>query len=187
MTLSARGDLGLAQAVSGGALALSAGGTLRSDEGLSAQAGARVDAGELQVLGRWTVNGDLAAHVARGLALDADVQAFNVSLLADSLTLGNGVTLTSGGALAVDSGRLLMGAGSLLDSAGGARLVTLGDQTLARVKVLGDLLLQSGGAMRLVESTSVQGHAQVNAQSLAIDGGWFSSGDLRISAAQGWR
>ena len=185
MTLSARGDLGLAQAVSGGALALSAGGTLRTDEGLSAQAGARVDAGELQVLGRWTVNGDLEAHVARGLALDADVEAFNVSLLADSLTLGDGVTLTSGGALSVESGRLLMGAGSLLDSAGGARLVTLGDQTLARVNVLGDLLLQSGGAMRLMASTSVQGHARVNAQSLAIDGGWFSSGDLRVSAAQG--
>lgn len=185
MALSARGDLGLAQAVSGGALALSAGGALRIDEGLSSQAGARVDAGELQVAGRWTVNGDLEAHVARGLALDADVQAFNVSLFADSLTLGNGVTLTSGGALSVDSGRLLMGSGSLLDSAGGARLVTLGDQTLARVNVLGDLLLQSGGALRLAESAAVQGHAQVNAQSLAVDGGWFSSGDLRASATRG--
>jgi len=184
LTLSTRGDLELAQASSGGALALSAGGALRINELAAAQGAARIAAGELQASGRLAVQGDLEAQVARGLVLAADLQAANVSLTTGSLTLADGVTLTSAGTLAIDSGSIAMGTGSLLDSAAGARLTTLGDQALARLNIAGDLLLQ-GGSVRLGESAWVQGGAQLLTQALAIDGGLTVGGDLLLSATHG--
>ncbi|HEY9106640.1 MAG TPA: hypothetical protein VIN58_08155, partial [Roseateles sp.] len=185
ISLATRGDLELAQAWAGGVLTLSAGGALRINELAAAQGAARIDAGELQARGPLAVQGDLEANVARGLVLAADLQAANVSLSAGSLTLADGVRLGSAGALTIASGSIAMGSASLFDSAASARLVTQGDQTLARLNIGGDLLLQGGGLVRLGESAAVQGGAQLRAQSLAIDGGLTSSGDLQLSATQG--
>ena len=184
MSLATRGDLELAQAWAGGTLALSAGGALRINELMAAQGAASLNAGELQARGRLVAQGDLEAQVARGLVLAADLQAANVSLTAGSLTLADGVALSSAGSLAIDSGSIAMGAGSLIDSAAGTRLLTQGDQTLARLNIAGDLLLQSGGAVQLGESAVVQGGAQLRAQSITVDGGLVAGGDLQLSATQ---
>lgn len=151
MSLSAIGDLALAQATSGGSLTMSAGGALLTDELVSAQGGAHVDAGDLRVRGRWAVNGDLEARVTRGLALDGALYAANVTVNAGSLSLADGVALNAAGTLAVNAGDIAMGNGSALDASSEMQLLTLGSQSLTRLRAGTDLLLQVGGDLTLRE------------------------------------
>jgi len=59
-----------------------------------------------------------------------------------------------------------------------------GGATQSMVNAGGDLTLQAGGAVHAAEAVSVTGRASLRADSLAIDGGWTSQGDLAVRATQ---